>query len=151
MKIKRPIGVIFFSCLLIVTSLFQLNHIPPYSEYKLINKEVPIYLINIRFVISYILRIFGLASGIGIFCLNNNFRKILLGLSWFSIGTIYLRHTYKAFLIYTTPLYYHAPMSFSLQTFTWIAVLTSWTIEVAFSLSVISYFTRPNVVKCFMR
>lgn len=148
---KRTIGTIIFGCILIVSSIFELYHIPSYNDYIYINKDVPYNIIRIRFFVSYILRVFGLASGIGVICLNNNFRKILLGLSCFSILTIFLRHTYNSFLLYTTPIYSHEKVpDFSLQSFTWAAVITSWTIEIGFSLLVIYYFTRPHVIRSFL-
>ena len=149
---KRPFGVMIFGAILIFSSIFELYHIPSYSDYKFINKEFPSNIIVFRFIVSYILRVFGLVSGIGVVLLSNNFRKILLGLSFFSISTIYLRHTYKGFLLYVEPLYYQNHVTdFSLQTFTWMAVLVSWTIEVGFSSAVIYYFTRPGVVKTFLK
>jgi hypothetical protein len=150
MLFKRPVGIIIFGVLLIVTSIYELYHIPHYKDYQLINKEFPREMIGIRFIVSYLLRIVGFASGVGVILLNNYFRKVLIGLSCFSILTIYLRHTYQGFLLYTEPVYYQGHVTdFSLQTFTWMAVLVSWTIEVGFCLSVIYYFTRPGVVKCF--
>jgi len=147
---KRPIGIIIFGGLLIVTSIYELCHIPAYSDYKIINKEFPDKIIIIRFFVSYLLRMIGLACGVGVICLNEHFRKILIGLSYFSIFTIYLRHTYNGFLMYVTPLYYQNHVTdFSLQAFTWMAVMISWGIEVSFCLAVIYYFTRPGVVKCF--
>jgi len=150
MLFKRPLGVIIFGVILVVTSIYQLYHIPPYGAYKFINKEFPDKIIFIRFFVSYLLRVAGLACGVGILCLSDRFRKCLLGLCCFSILTIYLRHTYKGFLYYTTPLYYQNNVTdFSLQTFTWLTVFVSWTIEVSFCLAVLYYFTRPGVVKCF--
>jgi hypothetical protein len=148
---KKPIGIFIFGGILILSSIYELYHIPAYSDYKMINKELPEKMIIIRFFVSYLLRVFGLASGVGVICLNNNCRKILLELCCFSIATICLRHTYKGFLHYTLPLYYQNKVTdLSLQAFTWTAVIFSWAIEVSFCLSAIYYFTRPKVVKCFL-
>ncbi|MBF0571106.1 MAG: hypothetical protein HQL12_04475 [Candidatus Omnitrophica bacterium] len=152
MFLKRPIGIVIFGGLLIITSIYELYHIPSYSGYKFVNREFPERIIAVRYYVSYILRVFGLACGAGVICLNDNFRKILIGLCYFSISTIYLRHTYKGFLNYTTSAYYQNNVTdFSLQAFTWMAVIVSWSVEVSFCLAAIYYFSRPGVVKYFIK
>ncbi|MCX5680695.1 MAG: hypothetical protein NT079_00095 [Candidatus Omnitrophica bacterium] len=150
MKQKRPIGVVIFATLLIATSVIQFNFIPTYERYIVINQGFPEPIIRMRFLISYALRIIGLASGIGIFFFLNFFRQVCLGLSCFSILTIYWRHPYKAFLVYTEPLYHQAQITaFSLETFTWISVVIRWAVDIFFAAAIIYYFTRPRVIRYF--
>jgi hypothetical protein len=146
---KRPLGVIIFGLILIVTSLDLLRHMPAYSFYANVNHEWPESIIKMRFVGSYVFRLIGLACGVGVLCLSNSFRKLLLGLSWYSVATLPLRHTYQAHLFFCEPIYHQYGSTFSLQTFTWITVIIRWFIDGIFSLSVIYYFTRPAVKKSF--
>ena len=148
---KRPLGVFIFGGILIVTSLQLLYYMPGYDLYRQVNHEWPENIIKIRFVGSYIFRLIGLACGIGILSLNNSFRKLLLGLSYYSIFTLPLRHTYSAMLFFSEPIYHHYGSTFSLETFTWITIIIRWIIDGAFSLAVICYFTRPRVVGFFIQ
>ena len=146
---KRPFGVIVFGIILILTSLDQLRHIAPYPLYKSVNHEWPENIIKVRFIGSYIFRLIGLASGVGILCLSESFRKFLVGFSYYCIITLPLRHTYNAQLFFSEPIYHQYGSIFSLQTFTWIAVIIRWFIDGAFSISAIYYFTRPKVTQHF--
>ena len=146
---ERPIGVLIFGFILVATSIDQLHLIPTYDAYRQINHEWPENIIKVRFIVSYVLRLVGLCSGIGVLRFSNVFRKILLGLSVFSLVTLPLRHTYSGQFIYSEPLYRHCGSMFSLETFVWIAVILRWMIDGFFSLFVIYYFTRPQVIKHF--
>jgi hypothetical protein len=149
MKLKRPLGVIIFGLILIVTSLDLLRHMPTYAFYAQVNHEWTGPFLRIRFIGSYIFRIIGLACGIGVLGLSQTFRKILIWFSWYCLITLPLRHTYSAQLFFSEPLYRQNGSMFSLQTFTWIAVVVRWIIDGVFSLSVIYYFTRPKVINIF--
>ncbi len=148
---RRPLGVYVFAVILIVTSLQLLYYMPGYDFYRQVNHEWPESIIKIRFVGSYIFRLIGLACGIGIFCLNNSFRKMLLWLSCYSIVTLPLRHTYSAMLFFSEPIYHHNGSTFSLETFTWITVIIRWVIDGTFSLAAIIYFSRPKVKVFFIK
>ncbi|MBF0123188.1 MAG: hypothetical protein HQL21_07290 [Candidatus Omnitrophica bacterium] len=148
-KEHKPVGVLIFGFILVSTSIDQLHLIPTYEAYRHINHEWPENIIKIRFVISYVLRLVGLCAGIGILCFSNVLRKGLLWLSVFSVMTLPLRHTYSAQFIYSEPLYRLRGSMFSLETFVWIAVILRWMIDGIFSLCVIYYFTRPQVMKHF--
>jgi hypothetical protein len=149
MKPKRPVGVIIFGLILIVSSLDLLRHMPAYAFYAQVNHEWAEPFLKIRFIGSYIFRLIGLACGAGVLCLSNTFRKILIGFSWYCITTLPLRHTYSAQLFFSQPLYQQHGSMFSLQTFTWIAVIIRWIIDGVFSGLVIYYFTRPKVIDNF--
>ena len=146
---KRPLGLIIFGIILIATSLDQLRHMPPYSFYKLVNHEWPENIIKIRFIGSYVFRLIGLASGIGVLCLSNIIRKLFIGFSYYCLITLPLRHTYSSMLFFTGPIYHHYGSSFSLPVFTWITVIIRWIIDGTFSLLAIYYFTRPKLIEHF--
>lgn len=151
MNKKRPPGVVVFGLILIITSIDLLWHMPTYDFYSKVNHEWPEYIIKIRFIGSYIFRFIGLCAGVGVLCLSNHLRKFLVGFSWYCILTLPLRHTYSAQLFFSEPLYHQYGSMFSLQTFTWMAVIIRWVIDGVFSLSVIYYFTRPKIIKYFQQ
>ena len=146
---KKPFGVLVLGGILIITSLDLLRHMPSYSLYTLINHEWPKSIIGIRFVGSYVFRLIGLAMGIGVLFLNNNARKFLIGFSYYCIITLPLRHTYSAQLFFSQQIYHQYGSVFSLQVFTWLAVIIRWFIDGIFSLILIYYFSRPNVISNF--
>jgi len=146
---KRPLGVLLFAAILIVTSLSLLRYMPAYAFYRQINHEWPENIIKIRFIGSYIFRLLGLISGVGILCLNDLVRKFLVGFSYYCLITLPLRHTYSAQLFFSEPVYHHYGSVFSLQTFTWIAVIVHWIIDGGFSLSVICYFSQRKIIEHF--
>ena len=148
---KPPVGVMVLGGFLIISSIDQMRHIPLFGEYVFINHGLSMDLIKFRFFVSWMLRTVGLMSGIGILFLQERFRKLLIVLSMFSILTVYLRHTYSSFILYTTPIYYqYVIKDFSLQTFTWIAVFLRCSIEVIFSGVTIYYLTRSKVKEKFL-
>ncbi len=100
MKHKRPLGVIIFGVILIVTSLDLLRHMPAYAFYAQVNHEWAGPFLKIRFIGSYIFRLLGLACGIGVLCLSEAFRKILVVFAYYCIITLPLRHTYSAQLFF---------------------------------------------------
>jgi hypothetical protein len=148
MNKRPPLGVIIFGLILIISSVDQMIHIPKFDEYGFINHGLNVYVLKLRFIISWALRIIGLISGIGILFLEERVRKLLLALSVFSILTVFFRHTYSSFVLYTTPIYDQGSVKgLSLESFTWIAVFVRCGIEIIFSSSVIYYFTRPKITK----
>lgn len=146
---SRPLGVIIFGLILIVSSLDLLRHLPTYDLYRQINHEWPENVIKVRFVGSYIFRLLGLACGVGVLCLSDVFRKILVVFSCYAIVTLPLRHTYQAQLFFSEPLYYQKVTTMSLETFVWLAVIVRWFIDVFFSLMIILYFRNPSVIAHF--
>ncbi len=148
---KRPIGVVVFGLILIVTSLDLLRYMPGYDFYRQVNYEWSESIIKIRFIGSFLFRFIGLILGIGVLLLNDSFRRFLIGFSWYCLITLPLRHTYNSQLFFSESLYYQHGSMFSLQTFTWIAVLIRWLIDGVFSLAVICYFTRPRIVEFFLK
>jgi hypothetical protein len=142
---KRPLGLIIFGVLLVTTSLVLLYWLPGYDLYRQVNHEWPESIIRVRYVGSYIYRLLGLACGIGILCRKEPFRKVFIGLSYYSLATLALRHTYSSQLFFSEPIYHANGSTFSLETFTWIAVIIHWLVDGIFSLAAILYFRNPKV------
>lgn len=142
--------VILFGIILIVTSLWQIcAAIPAWPVYAKLHSALPEWMIHVRYVGSYLFRIIGLSCGIGLLFRVNWVRKFLVWFSWYCLITLPLRHTYSAMLPYAGHVYLYHPMSISLKAFTWLNVVIRWIIDGTFSIAVIYYFTRPNVVKQF--
>jgi hypothetical protein len=142
---KRPLGVIIIALILIITSVIQLGWLPGYELYRQVNHEWPEWIIRLRFVGSYLYRLIGLACGVGLLLQSERSRKVLLGLSYYSLFTLPLRHTYHSQLFFSEPIYRQNGSMFSLEAFTWIAVIIHWIIDGIFSLLVILYFRRKNI------
>lgn len=146
---RPPLGVCVFGALLIYTSIDLLRLLPSYDLYCRINHDWPHSLLPVRFVGSYIFRLIGLVCGIGVLFLNDSARKFLVVFSVYCLFTLPLRHTYSAQLFFSEPIFKVHGSMFSLETFTWIAVICRWVIDGAFSAAVIFYFTRPAVKASF--
>ncbi len=146
---KRPVGVIVLGVLFILTSLDSLRLMPGYDLYRQVNHDCPNAWLLIRFAGSYIFRLVGLFGGIGLLCLNDPVRRFLIGFSWYCLLTLPLRHTYSAQFFYSEPLYRQNGSMFSLEVFTWIAVIVRWLIDGVFSAAVIFYLSRAKVRERF--
>ncbi len=149
----RPVGLIIFGLILIVTSIDSLYRINSggYDFYVRVNHEWPEWIIRIRFIVSYTFRLIGVVTGIGVLCLNDHLRKFLIGFSVVALFGLPLRHTYSAQLFFSEPIYRARGSIFSLETFTWLDIILRWLIDGLFSLMVISYFSRPKVVSFFKK
>ncbi len=149
----RPVGLIILGLILIVTSIDSLYHIHigGYDLYVRVNHEWPEWIIRIRFIGSYVFRLIGVVTGIGVLCLNGHLRKFLIGFSVYVLFTLPLHHTYSAQLFFSEPIYRARGSMFSLETFTWIDIILRWLIDGLFSLMVISYFSRPKVIAFFKK
>lgn len=146
---KRPIGLVVFSCILIITSIDLLRHMPSYDFYSRVNHEWPDVLLRARFIGSYIFRWIGIIGAVGLLCLFEPCRKFLVAFCWYALFTLPLRHTYQGHLFFCEPIYQQYGSVFSLPTFTWITVLIRWGIDGIFSLSLLYYLTRPNIISVF--
>jgi len=148
---KRPLSVLILAAVLILTSLSLLHYMPSYDFYFRVNQEWPDIIVRIRYIGSYLFRLIGLMGGIGLLCLNNQVRVFLIGFSWYCLFTLPLRHTYRSHLYFCEPIYQHYGSNFTLHTFTWLAVLTRWIIDGAFSLILIHYLSKSSVIDAFRR
>lgn len=94
---SKPLGVVIFGVLLIVTSASQMLALVDYPRYTILFNYIPQELLYFRYAVSWVLRILGLASGIGILRFKEIYRKIGLALSGFTIVTIFWKHPYAGF------------------------------------------------------
>ena len=152
---KKPIGLIIFATLLILTSLAQLAI--ELSRAKLYIAQLYPMTLNLilpRYLVTVTIRIVGLACGIGILALNNFFRKLLILLCISTIVTIYWKHPFFIFekmyrQLHINYLQARIPEPASLWIWPWFAWLTVCLIDVIFASVVIFYFTRPRIKALF--
>jgi hypothetical protein len=165
---KRPKGLVVFSVLIILSSLLHINTLYRYSDwYTGIYGYWPEWLIDLRYAFSWIQRIIGIMTAIGILFLNNLYRRIGILLGCFTIITIYWKHPYQAFLKSNMildeqlgPLFEHiglqdylqsiglAPLSFA--SYTVAAIVFHSLLDILFWFGFIYYFTRPEIKRIFI-
>lgn len=92
---KKPLGIVILGSALVVTYSFMFaEFVSPggYEAYSAVFRPMPQGLILLRYCFSIILRIAGVACGIGIILRKEMFRRLAVGLGVFNIVTIFLKH-----------------------------------------------------------
>ncbi len=136
-------------------ALFQLPT-GPHST-KVFYQPLPDSVILIRYIIIRILLLFGIVSGIGILCLKNVFRKIMIILSSIVIFDYIVSIPFilrnipnyidqeLAKIVTQNPTVSQSVVSASL----WGGILASWIIDIGFSICIIYFFSRSKVMEQF--
>lgn len=158
---KMPKGVMIFGALLVITSLIQMRTFIVYSRlgyYDFLFQPLPESVIFIRGFCTAILRIAGFASGVGILCGREIFRKTALAVAVVTVLTFYLKHPYYAVRKHaevTAQLVAMKTGAFKVTEASMVdfiaksSVFALWAIDVGFAVAVIYYFTRPQVRQWF--
>lgn len=157
---KRPFGVVLFGLGLIVTSLLQSTALVDRHRYWYLFSDLPTSAITIRYALSWIARIVGLASGVGILLRRELFRRVTIALAALTIMTVYWKHSYEGFLRHVQDLQQRSPAvahifqilqqgGVEVSEVTRIAVIVIRLQEIALALLLIWYFTRPRVKDWF--
>jgi hypothetical protein len=153
MKNRISKGIVIFSILILLRSIWDLNIYISFSHYRSLFYFLPEKVLLIRYVFSVALRIALFVSGAGILFRRDIFRKILLFISFFTIATIYWKHPVACFRNIVMSLIAQGafpadliPMS---DTIIWALVAVNYAIDIGFSLCLIYYFTRPKVREQF--
>jgi len=92
---KMPKGVVFLGILFIISSLVQMTGLE-YTRYQYLFQPLFGWLTLIRYVGSWALRVLGVIAGVGLLYRKNFARKIVIGISWYTILTLYWKHPYGA-------------------------------------------------------
>lgn len=150
---KRPLGVIIFGILLIVSAWERLPWLN-FHFYIWYFQPLPEKIILARYIISVLMGIVELASGIGILFLKNIFRRCALFLAFFSILTIYWKHPHFVFQKIVKEIidasYTKTPLNESvISSIAWTAVKIASVVTFVFSICLIYYFTRPKIKELF--
>jgi len=150
---KRSKGIIIFSILIFLRSLWDLNIYTSFSHYCFLFQPLPEKIILARYVFSIFLRMALLISGIGILFLKDIFRKTILFISFFTVATIYWKHPVSCFRNIVTSLAaqgeFTSDVTLTPNTLIWILLAINYIIDIGLSLSLIYYFTRPKVKELF--
>ncbi len=157
---KRPIGVLVFGWLLIISSLIHIYiFIFGYFWYWHLFDYLSDWQITVRYCGSWLLRILGISAGIGLLEGSKIARRIAIGISIYSILTLYWKHYYPAFTM-PCQLMSEAYESIYRQLLAhgWSLdrlCTTAWTaqnaIDFVFHFVLLCYLYRPSIQKYFQR
>lgn len=157
-RTKRPVGVLIFGWLLIISSLVHINtFIFGYFWYWHIFDYLPGWGITVRYCGSWALRLLGISAGIGLLRGRKIARKIAIGISMYSILTLYWKHYYPAYTIpcqLISELYENTYRQLQAQGWSFDRLCkTAWTVQNAidfiFHFFLLYYLYRPPVKKFF--
>jgi len=129
-----------------------------YDHYEFLHQEYSKDIIQIRYLVSWGIKIVGIILGIGILKLNDFSRILALLNSLFIISTVNLKHSFAAYSLHTkyldeTMLKINGgiPLDFTFSSLTNISLGFQRLIDVIFGLLLIYYFTRPKVREQFKK
>lgn len=149
-KITR--GIVICAFLVIVYSFVGAPY-DTFSSYYSKFRPAPQDLIFIRYLFSIALRLALFISGIGILFRKNIFRKITIGISFFTIATVYWKHPvicFKRVLLWRiTQGVLSADIIPRIDRLSWVCVAICSVIDISICLCLIVYLTRPEVKKQF--
>ncbi|MDE2214598.1 MAG: hypothetical protein KGJ61_05700 [Candidatus Omnitrophica bacterium] len=149
----RSNGVTVWGWLLILGSLYQMTALAlgGYKHYAYLFGQYPPGIIDLRYGVSWIIKLLGLVAGIGILKLNEWCRKLAVFNSLFVVLLVNLKHPYAAYALHAKYLDQTMggifPVTFS--DFVWPALIIQRSIDVIFGLLLIYFFTRPGVKRQF--
>lgn len=153
MQKKMSKGIIIFSILICLLSLWDFKTNISFSRYYHLLQPLSEKLILLRYVFSLSLRIVLFISGIGVLFLKDIFRKIILFISFFTIATIYWKHPMICFRNVVDSLSaqgaFTPDVPLTPNALIWILFAINYAIDIGFSLCLIYYFTRPRVKEQF--
>lgn len=134
--------LIFFS----VKDLWNISH---FERYRFVFQYLPQDAVLLRYKFSLAFRAAILISAIGILFRKDIFRKLIIGLSFFTIITIYWKHPIGCYrhifrkmtesgLIQSSPLEAY-------NVFPWVMMACSYIVDLSIAAVIIYFFTRPSV------
>ena len=91
-------GIWVFSMVLILDAYQDLLEIFQYDCYRVMQADLPDWLVCVRYVVSVTLRILMLWAVAGILTRREQYRKLLLGLCWFNVLMVFAHHRYPSFV-----------------------------------------------------
>ena len=159
MKEKRPLGVIIFAILLILSTLIWSMAYLNYDYYRSTFQFLPEASIRIRYFISIINRFLVLVSAVGILFLKDIFRKIGLLLCFLTVCVMPWKHPFFTLkdlaekatqqVLSTMPPIDTLTRELVLKISLWSSVAVVYIIDIGFAVAFIYYFTRPRVKALF--
>ena len=128
-----------------------------YNRYIYLFQDLPAQVVLLRYAGSWFWRILGLVVGVGLLFRKDICRKIGIGLCWYTIVTIYLKHPYAALDHAIQELVRQgaidpgvwAAAGMSYPAFVGTSVIMACSLDVLFFTVFIFYFQRADVRKFF--
>jgi len=160
MKTKRSRGITIIGILLIAGSIYKLMGLLDYGYYQWMFQHYSEGAIRFRYIISFSLRIIGLITGIGLLCLQDNFRKTAIVLAVLNLCVLYWKYPIRVFQnIALEHEQQILPLSHQNQQvqdliypfFPWISMIFYFSIDILFYLGMIFFLTRPTVIAQFKK
>jgi hypothetical protein len=149
----RLLGISILGCLLIGSSLYQMCILltAGYEYYAYLHQEYSPAMILMRYIFSWVIKLVGLACGMGILRRNEFFRKAAILNSAFIVATVNLKHTYAAYSLHTRHLdqVMVLPAGITFSSMTPVTLMIQKGIDIVFGLVLIFYLTRPKVKETF--
>ena len=150
---KRSLGVTVCGVALILISLSTTIKLLDFDYYRHLFQYLPQDLMLLRYIISWCDRGLEFVLGVGILCLKDVFRKILIFSRIFIIVTIQLKHPFLGLENHIKYLDQQGVISIksfampgvSLNQLTWLAVLGACIFDIFLAAFLIYFFTRPKV------
>ena len=135
--------------------LWEIFH---FDWYRVMQADMPDWLVCIRYVVSVTLRILTLWAVAGVMTVRRQpYRRLLLGLAWFNALTIFLHHRYSSFIYIST--YLNLNSEDFLLTVKWFGhrlypgvlgrMLDAWVREFFLAFITIAFFMNANVKRLF--
>jgi hypothetical protein len=134
--------------------LWEIFH---FDWYRVMQADMPDWLVCVRFVVSASLRIGMLWAVAGVVALSDRHRKLLLGLALFNAMTFFLHHRYPSFIYISEYLgenaedFVRTVSVFGHQIY-WGAVVRmfdAWLGEFSLAILTIAFFINPKVKQLF--
>ena len=151
-KTKISPGVIVVAAILILSSLFRLlTLLEDYNWYFYIFNYLPKWMILLRYEFSLAQRMVCIVVGMGILSRNDFFRKAALAFSYFTLATLYWKHSYQAFKNHAEYLTQNAAWlkagisGLDFSSFALAAWIGQCVLDIMFWGFIIYFFTRPSV------
>ena len=95
---EYPVGLMIVAFLFIFTSVIHMSTLYVKREwYWTVFKELPGWLIGVRYAFSWFQRCVGLSAAIGLLLMKEVWRKITIVWGVFTIATVFLKHPYAGF------------------------------------------------------
>jgi SAM-dependent methyltransferase len=159
---QRPLGVKILGAIIIITSLAQMFTLLDFAYYEYLFNDLPKAALLARYCLSWLLRVTGLITGIGILLLNNTCRRTGLYLFLFTLCTVAWKHPYAGFekhaahldqLLRTYGIHKLILIGVKLPPFSSVAIISAMGARIAdttFAVICIYYFTRSEVRQYFV-
>jgi hypothetical protein len=150
-------GLWLVALILLADNYHDLWEIFHFDWYRVMQADMPDWLVCVRFVVSLTLRIFLLWAVAGVLARREPYRKFLLVLCWFNALTFFLHHRYPSFIYISH--YLNTNAEDFLLTANWFGhsvyvgavarMFNAWVTEILPAMIGIIYLMNPSVKRLF--